>query len=55
MVFALLHRPPKLDYLGLTRADIDGLEEEEIEYLWSLLEEHREATIEAYSGRTALK
>ena len=50
MVFQLLHHPPKLDYLNLSLADIEGLDEELAIKLRERLQAVREKTIAAYKN-----
>lgn len=47
MLFRLLHHPPRLDYLNLTLADIEGMEEELAIKLLEKLDVARESTIDA--------
>lgn len=47
MVFSLIHRPPRLDWLNMTLSDVDELDEGLAEALWERLKEAREKTIDA--------
>lgn len=46
MVFGLIHRPPRLDWLNMTLGDVDELDEGLAEALWDRLQKAREKTID---------